>query len=79
MNKKVLIVEDEVAIADLAKAYQYDPTNGDALYYLAQAYNHSGDETHAVQMYRKVIEEFPDTEKSAKSEGYLEQLTGSNE
>ncbi len=71
--------EYEVAIADLTKAYQYDPSNGDALYYLAQAYNHSGDEAHAVQMYRKVIEEFPDTEKSDKSQGYLEQLTGSNE
>ncbi len=69
----------EVAVSDLTKAYQYDPSNGDALYYLAQAYNHSGDETHAVQMYRKVIDEFPDTEISDKSKGYLEQLTGSNE
>ncbi len=69
----------EVAISDLSKAYQYDPTNGDALYYLAQSYNHSGDEAHAIQMYRKVTDEFPDTEKAAKSAGYLEQLTGSNE
>ncbi len=67
----------EVAIENLERAYQYDPSNGDALYYLAQSYNHSGDETHAVQMYRKVVDEFPDTEKAVKSQGYLEQLTGS--
>ena len=69
----------EVAIEDLSRAYQYDASNGEALYYLAQSYNHSGDEIHAVQMYRKVMEEFPDTEKASKSAGYLEQLTGSNE
>ncbi|MCR5595765.1 MAG: tetratricopeptide repeat protein [Lachnospiraceae bacterium] len=69
----------EVAIENLSRAYQYDSTNGEALYYLAQSYNHSGDETHAVQMYRKVIDEFPDTEKAMKSQGYLEQLTGSSE
>ena len=69
----------EVAIENLSRAYQFDPSNGDALYYLAQAYNHSGDETHAIQMYRKVTEEFPDTEKATKSEGYIQQLTGSGE
>lgn len=68
----------EVAIENLSRAYRYDASNGDALYYLAQAYNHSGDEAHAIQMYRKVTEEFPDTEKAAKSEGYIEQLTGSS-
>ena len=31
------------------------------------------------EMYRKVVDEFPDTEKAAKSQGYLDQLTGSNE
>jgi tetratricopeptide (TPR) repeat protein len=69
----------EVAIDNLSRAYQYDPSNGEALYYLAQSYNHAGDETHAIQMYRKVVDEFPDTEKAVKSEGYLEQLTGSSD
>ena len=69
----------EVAIENLSRAYQYDPSNGDALYYLAQSYNHSGDEAHAIQMYRKVVDEFPDTEKATKSQGYLEQLTGSSD
>lgn len=67
----------EVAIDNLSHAYQYDPSNAEALYYLAQSYNHSGDETHAIQMYRKVVDEFPDTEKAEKSAGYLEQLTAS--
>lgn len=66
----------EVAIENLNRAYQYNTSNGDALYYLAQSYNHSGDEKNAIETYRKVVEEFPDTEKASKSEGYLEQLTG---
>lgn len=67
----------EVAIENLSRAYQYDTTNGNALYYLAQAYNRSGNESEAIETYRKVIEEFPNTEKASKSAGYLEQLTGS--
>lgn len=67
----------EVAIENLDRAYQYDNANGDALYYLAQAYNRSGNDQEAIEIYRKVIEEFPDTEKASKSSGYLEQLTGS--
>jgi len=67
----------EVAIENLSRAYQYNSSNGDALYYLAQAYNRSGNENQAIEAYRKVVEEFPDTEKAAKSADYLEQLAGS--
>lgn len=67
----------EVAIDNLSRAYQYDTANGNALYYLAQAYNRSGNANEAIEAYRKVIEQFPDTEKASKSAGYLEQLTGS--
>lgn len=69
----------EIAIENLTRAYQYDQTNGDALYYLAQAYNRSGNENEAIKAYRKVVEEFPGTEKASKSAGYLEQLTGSED
>lgn len=69
----------EVAIENLSRAYQYDQTNGDALYYLAQAYNRSGDETKAIETYKMVVDAFPGTEKAAKSADYLEQLTGSAE
>lgn len=66
----------EVAIENLSRAYQYDPSNGDAIYYLAQSYNRAGNDSEAINAYRKVIENFPDTEKANKSAGYLEQLTG---
>lgn len=67
----------EVAVDSLTKAYQYDNTNGDALYFLAQAYNKAGNDLQAVETYKRVIEEFPDTERATKSAGYLDQLTGS--
>ena len=67
----------EVAIENLSRAYQYNQSNGDALYYLAQAYNRSDNEAQAIEAYRKVVEEFPGTEKAVKSADYLEQLTGS--
>lgn len=65
----------EIAIENLAKAYQYDPENGDALYYLAQAYNSSGNDREAIATYTKVTEEFPDTEIASKSKTYIEKLS----
>lgn len=62
------------AIADLSKAYQFDSTNGEALYNLGNAYNKSGDRQKAKETYTKVIELFPDTEKAKKSQDYLNEL-----
>lgn len=62
------------AISDLAKAYQFDPANGEALYNLGNAYNKSGDRQKAKETYTKVIELFPNTEKAKKSQEYLTEL-----
>lgn len=65
-----------VAIADLQKAFSYDPTNGEALYNLANAYRKSGDITNAVETYQKIIELFPNTEKARKAENYIKEMQG---
>lgn len=68
--------EYDTAIENLEKAFKYDPSNGEALYNLAQAYNRSGDTDKAVETYKQVIELFPDTEKARKSENYITELEG---
>ncbi len=60
------------AIPNLAKAYQYDATNGDALYYLANCYRQTGNTEKAKEAYADVIKLFPGTEKASRSEVYLE-------
>lgn len=64
----------DIAIDKLTRAYQYDSTNSDALYSLAQAYDKNGDVENARTIYSKVIETFPGTDKANKSETFLAQL-----
>lgn len=70
-------IEDyQAAIPDLERAYQYDATNGEALYYLANAYNSVGRREDAIEAYRLVIELFPGTVKASKSATFLADLEG---
>lgn len=64
----------EEAIPNLAKAYQYDATNGQALFDLANSYYRLGDEARAKELYEEVIRLFPNTEKADKSEGFLAEI-----
>ena len=67
------------AILNLEKAFQYDASNGDALYNLANSYYRTGDEEKAREAYRQVIELFPGTEKARKSEAFLEEMENAND
>ncbi|MDE5717077.1 MAG: tetratricopeptide repeat protein [Lachnospiraceae bacterium] len=69
----------EEAIPNLAKAYQYDATNGQALFDLANSYNRLGDKAKAKELYQQVIELFPNTEKADKSAGFLAEIEGAEE
>ena len=64
----------EEAIPNLLRAYQYDNTNGDALFYLGICYQRSGDETKAKEAYAMVIDDFPGTEIANRSETYLAEI-----
>ena len=63
------------AIEELSKAAVYDTTNGDIYYNLANAYRKVGDDDHAKDMYKKVIDEFPDTEKARRAQNILDEMT----
>lgn len=66
------------AIPKLEKAYQYDGTNGDALFYLANSYRKNGDTDKAKAAYAEVLEKFPGTEKANRSEIYLAEINNNN-
>ena len=65
------------ALPNLAKAYQYDETNGDALFYLANCYKETNNTERAKETYAKVIELFPGTLKASNSQTYLAELNNS--
>lgn len=65
----------EQAIADLLKAVNYDATNGDALVALGNAYRLNGQSAEAVEVYQKVIELLPGTERARRAQNYINDLT----
>ncbi|MDD3367926.1 MAG: tetratricopeptide repeat protein [Lachnospiraceae bacterium] len=64
----------EEAITALQKAVNYDETNADALYTLANAYERSGDTENARTTYGLVIERFPNTDRARRSQNALDGL-----
>lgn len=64
------------ALPNLARAYQYDETNGDALFYLGNCYRETNNLEKAKEIYTQVIELFPGTLKASNSQAYLAELNG---
>lgn len=62
------------AIPSLERAFQYDQENVDALFYLANSYRSSSDVDKAKELYAKVIELFPDSDRATKAETYLAEI-----
>lgn len=69
----------EDAIPNLEKAFLYDATNGQALFDLGNSYNRIGEKEKAKEIYRQVIELFPNTEKADKSKNFLAELEDAEE
>ena len=69
----------EDAIPNLEKAFQYDATNGQALFDLANSYYRMGENQKAKEIYQQVVELFPNTEKADKSQGFLAEIEGAEE
>ncbi|MCQ2521033.1 MAG: tetratricopeptide repeat protein [Lachnospiraceae bacterium] len=63
-----------LAIVDLTKAYQYDSTDVESLYYLALAYYESGDMGNARGCFEEVIQKFPETTLAEKAQGKIQEL-----
>lgn len=68
----------ENAILNLERAYQYNTTNGDALFYLGNSYRRMGNDDKAKEIYAKVMDEFPDTQKARDAETYLAEINNQN-
>lgn len=66
------------AIASLSKAYQYDNTNVNTLYYLGNAYYASGDMDKAKETYDDVITNFPNTQSAQAAETKLAEINNLN-
>ena len=67
----------ETAIANLAKAYQYDNSNVNTLYYLGNSYYQSGDLDNAKTTYDAVITNFPDTQSASSAQTKLAEINNS--
>ena len=68
----------ELAIKNLSKAYQYDNTNVNTLYYLGNAYYSNGDTDKAKEIYDAVITNFPDTQSAQGAQTKLAEINNSN-
>lgn len=66
----------EAAIADLVKAVNYDASNGDALFTLGNAYRRNENGAEAVEVYEKVLELFPGTERARRAQHYIDEING---
>lgn len=62
------------AIPNLQKAWQYDNTKSEALFYLGNCYHRSGDDDKAKEAYAEVIDYFPDTDFASRSETALAEI-----
>ncbi|MGN1315390.1 MAG: tetratricopeptide repeat protein [Lachnospiraceae bacterium] len=63
------------AIDELTRAVTYDETNSDALFNLGNAYRKLERDEEAIQVYERVIELFPTTEKANRAQSYINELT----
>lgn len=68
----------EEAIPNLERAYRYNETNVDALFYLGNSYRRLGDNDRAKEIYAQVIDNFPDTRRANEAETYLAEINNEN-
>jgi len=62
------------ALVDLKKAMDYDPTDVDAVYFLARTYHRMDDKENAAIYYSIVVTDFPDSSRVADASRYLSQV-----
>ena len=68
------IYEDAIAGYEKIVAIDEAYNDGNAIYYLAQAYRKNGDNQKASVYYQKVIDAYPDTERAANARRYLSSM-----
>ena len=71
--------EFDKAIPALERAYRYNNTNVDALFYLGNSCRQSGDTDRAKEVYAQVIDNFPGPNRASRSETYLAEINNENQ
>jgi len=64
----------EDAIDKLSKAFSYDNTNAEALLNLGHAYRKSGDFTNALDVYNRLMELFPNTDRANRAQSFINEI-----
>ena len=63
------------SIISLGNAVHFNAADSESLYFLARSYQHSGDKTQAIAVYKKVVELFPETRRAQQSQSYINTLS----
>jgi tetratricopeptide (TPR) repeat protein len=64
----------EEALEELEKAMYFDPTDVDAVYFIARSYHRLGDHPNAAIYYNIVITDFPDSSRVSEAKRLLKQV-----
>lgn len=62
------------ALVSLLKAYEYDPLNVDAVYFIGRTYHQTGDNENAKKYYTIITQEFADSDRNSDAVSKLAQL-----
>lgn len=64
----------EDALAELAKAMVFDPTDAASIYFTARSYDRLGDKENAAKYYNIVIAQYPDSNRATDAKKFLKQV-----
>lgn len=65
----------EESLATLQKVVALQPDHVNAIYFIARSYDKLGDTEQARELYTKIIEEYPNTDRATKAQTKLDQLS----
>lgn len=62
------------ALVSLQKAIAFDPTDVDAIYFMARSYHRLGDNENAALYYKVVVTDYPDSNRTSDAKDFLQQV-----
>ena len=62
------------ALEALLKAYDYNPQNDDAVYFIARSYQQLNDDENAAKYYNIILEQFPDSNREEDATDHLAEV-----
>ncbi|MGB8453020.1 MAG: tetratricopeptide repeat protein [Anaerocolumna sp.] len=62
------------ALESLNKAYEYDPNNVDAIYFIGRSYHQLSDYENAKKYYNIILDKFPDSDRASEAQERLSDI-----